>query len=237
MKVLGLIPARGGSKGVPNKNIKLLGEKPLIAYSIASAKAAASLAQTIVSTDSEAIFSVAAQYGVQPPFLRPEALARDHSTSLEVVQHALSFYEDQGVFFDAVCLLQPTSPFREKGFIDRAIQVFAASGADSLVSVLPVPHEYNPHWVFEPGADGFLTIATGDEKIIPRRQALPAAFHRDGSVYISKAEVIKNGSLFGKRIAYCENDPALYVNIDTPKDWATAETMACDHKIIALLDL
>lgn len=237
MKILGLIPARGGSKGVPNKNIKLLAGKPLIAHTIASAKASSALAQTIVSTDSESIAAVASEFGLQPPFLRPGSLAQDHSTSLEVVQHALSFYEDQGVFFDAVCLLQPTSPFRETGFIDRAIEAFITSGADSLVSVLPVPHEYNPHWVFEPGPDGLLHIATGDEKIIPRRQALPPAFHRDGSVYIAKAEVVKNGSLFGRRIAYCESNPALYVNIDTPNDWAMAETMACDHKIIALLDL
>lgn len=236
MKILGLIPARGGSKGVPNKNIKLLGDRPLIAYTIASAKAAAALSQTTVSTDSEAIFNIAAAYGLQPPFLRPEALAQDHSTSLEVVQHALSFYEDQGVFFDAVCLLQPTSPFREKGFVDRAIQTFIASGADSLVSVLPVPHQYNPHWVFEPGAHGLLRIATGDEKIIPRRQALPPAFHRDGSVYITKTAVIKSGSLYGSQLAYCESNPELYVNIDTPDDWSTAEDMANDPNLIALLD-
>ena len=236
MRILGLIPARGGSKGVPNKNIKLLGDKPLIAYTIASAKAASMLAETIVSTDSEAIFAIAAQYGLQPPFLRPESLAQDHSTSLEVVQHALLFYNDQDIFFDAVCLLQPTSPFRERGFVDRAIQTFVASGADSLVSVLPVPHQYNPHWVFEPGADGLLKIATGDQKIIPRRQALPHAFHRDGSVYITKTDVIKNGSLYGSRLAYCESNPKLYVNIDTPDDWSTAEHMASAPNLIALLD-
>ena len=91
-------------------------------------------------------------------------------------------------------MLQPTTPFRAKGFIDEAIQKFRTSGADSLVSVLPIPHEYNPHWAFEEGQSGFLQIATGESQIIPRRQELPKAFHRDGSIYLTKTEIAKAGS-------------------------------------------
>ena len=223
MKILGLIPARGGSKGVPKKNIKLLGKKPLIEYTLDDAKNSKLITKIVVSTDDEEIAIAAEISGFQPPFLRPTELAQDTSTSLEVVQHAIAFFESQNIFFDAVCLLQPTSPFREKGIIDKAIEKFISSNADSLVSVLPIPHEHNPHWAFEENELGLLKIATGEDKIIPRRQELPKSFHRDGSIYITKTAVIKNGSLYGNSIAYIESNPDFHVNIDTLKDWEKAE--------------
>jgi len=225
ISILALIPARGGSKGVPKKNIKLLGKMPLLDYTIHSAKESHLLTQIVISTDDEEIAIAAEVAGYKPPFVRPAEFAQDTSTSLEVVQHAVAFFESQGIFFDAVCLLQPTNPFREKGFIDKAIEKFISSGADSLVSVLEIPHEYNPHWAFEEARNGLLKIATGDKEIIPRRQDLPKAFHRDGSVYITKTEVVKSGSLYGKSIAYIESNPQFHVNIDTMKDWETAERL------------
>ena len=225
MKILGIIPARGGSKGVPRKNIKLLGKKPLIEYTIHAAKESQLLSDIVVSTDDEEIAIAAEVFGCKPPFVRPTELAQDTSTSIEVVQHALDFFEKQGVFYDAVCLLQPTSPFRENGFIDAAIQQFIAKQSDCLISVLPVPHEYNPHWTFEETPNGLLKVATGDVKIIARRQDLPKAFHRDGSVYITKTAVIKSGSFFGESVAYRESNPDFYVNIDTMEDWKRAEEL------------
>jgi CMP-N,N'-diacetyllegionaminic acid synthase len=225
MKILGLIPARGGSKGVPKKNIKLLGRLPLIEYTINSAKESSLLTQVIVSTDDEEIAIAAEVSGCKPPFIRPSEFAQDTSSSLEVVQHAIAFFEAQNIFFDACCLLQPTNPFREKGFIDMAIEKFKSSKADSLVSVLEIPHEYNPHWAFEEASNGLLKIATGGLQIIPRRQDLPKAFHRDGSVYITKTEVVKSGSLYGNSIAYIESNPQFHVNIDTMKDWEKAEKL------------
>ena len=225
MKILAIIPARGGSKGVPKKNIKLLGKKPLLEYTIDAAKNSKLLTQIIVSTDDEKIANAAEIAGCKPPFLRPTELSQDTSTSLEVVQHTISYFEKKGVFFDAVCILQPTTPFREKGSIDIAIEKFISSNADCLVSVLPIPNEYNPHWAFEQTENGLLKIATGDEQIIPRRQELPKAFHRDGSIYITKTEVIKKGSLYGKSIAYMESNPQFHVNIDTMKDWEMAEKL------------
>ena len=156
ISILALIPARGGSKGVPRKNIKLLGNIPLIEYTIHSAKESKLLTQIVVSTEDQEIAIAAEIYGCKPPFIRPSDLAQDKSTSLEVVQHSIAFFESQNVFFDAVCLLQPTSPFRERGFIDKAIQKFIESNADSLVSVLPIPNEYNPHWAFEENENGLL---------------------------------------------------------------------------------
>lgn len=224
MRILAIIPARGGSKGVPKKNIKLLGKKPLIEYTINDAKNSKLLTEIVVSTDNAEIAIEAEIAGCKPPFIRPVDIAQDKSTSLEVVQHALAFFEKQNIFFDAICLLQPTNPFRDAGFIDKAIEKFINSKADSLVSVLPVPHEYNPHWAFEE-ENGLLKIVTGEQDIITRRQELPNAFHRDGCIYITKVEVVKSGSLYGKSIAYIESNPELYVNIDTMQDWNKAEEM------------
>ena len=222
MRILSIIPARGGSKGVPGKNIKLLGDLPLLAYTAQSALASKLLTKVILSTDCPSIAAVAKQCAIEVPFLRPETLAADTASSIAVVQHAVSYLENQGEFFDAVCLLQPTSPFRPKGFIDKAIQKFIQDGADALVSVLPVPHEFNPHWVFEPNEKGLLQIATGDKEIIKRRQDLPQAFFRDGSIYITKTSVIKEGSFYGTELSYLENHPDFYVNIDTLEDWEKA---------------
>jgi CMP-N,N'-diacetyllegionaminic acid synthase len=121
--------------------------------------------------------------------------------------------------------LQPTTPFREKGFIDAAIQKFIAAKSDSLISVLEIPHEYNPHWAFEESQNGMLKIATNDTTIIGRRQDLPKAYFRDGSVYITKTSVIKKGTFFGNSIAYIESNPTFHVNIDTMQDWAKAEKL------------
>jgi N-acylneuraminate cytidylyltransferase len=144
-----------------------------------------------------------------------------------VIKHALDYFDSIGEWYDNICLLQPTCPFREEGFIDKCIEQFVGSGADSLVSVRRVPHEYNPHWVFEPSADGFLNIATGEQKIIPSRQMLPEAYIRDGSVYLFKADNVRNlNNMYGNKITYLESTTPWHVNIDTPADWQQAERMA-----------
>jgi CMP-N,N'-diacetyllegionaminic acid synthase len=222
MRILGIITARGGSKGVPGKNIKLLGDLPLLAYTALAALDSKSLCKVILSSDCSSIAAVAQKYAIEVPFLRPETLATDTASSIDVVNHAVSYLENQGDFYDAVCILQPTSPFRSKGFIDLAIQKFIADDADALVSVLPVPHEFNPHWVFEPNHEGYLKLATGEDTIIKRRQDLPLAYFRDGSIYITKTAIVKSGSFYGTKLSYLENNPDLYVNIDTPEDWEKA---------------
>jgi CMP-N,N'-diacetyllegionaminic acid synthase len=222
MRILGIIPARGGSKGVPGKNIKLLGGLPLIAYTSNAANDSKYLNKTIISTDDLNIAEVAKQFQIEVPFIRPTLLATDTASSIQVVQHVVTYLESQEEYYDAICLLQPTSPFRKKGFIDKAIEKFINEAADALVSVLPVPHEFNPHWVFESNNKGFLHLATGDTEIIKRRQDLPPAYFRDGSIYITKTTVIKNGSFYGNKLSYIENDADFYVNVDTLKDWDKA---------------
>ena len=147
MRVLGLIPARGGSKGVPGKNIKLLGGHPLLDYTARAALASRCLARVILSTDDEAIAAVGRSAGIEVPFLRPGELATDQAPTLPVIQHAVRYLEGQGDSFDAICLLQPTNPFRRPEDIDACIDLLEARKADAVVSVLPVPAEFNPHWV------------------------------------------------------------------------------------------
>jgi CMP-N-acetylneuraminic acid synthetase len=226
MRILALIPARGGSKGVPGKNIKILGGKPLLAYTSEVALHSSFLTTVVLSSDDAQIITVAEGLGITVPFVRPAAFAQDDTPTIAVIVHALKWFETQKIFFDAVCLLQVTSPFRTVAFLDAAIEKFIASGCDSLVSVQQVPHEYNPHWTFEANAEGHLKIATGEAEIISRRQALPVAYHRDGSIYITKAEILlRDHSLYGKTTAFIESDAASYVNIDTLADWDKAATM------------
>lgn len=224
MRILGLIPARGGSKGIPGKNIKPLAGKPLVEYTLASVRESKRLIHTIVSTDDVEIAATCKSLGVPVPFLRPKNLSTDKTPTLPVIKHALDFYALQGEIFDAVCLLQVTSPFRELGLIDRAIEKFIETGTDSLISVLHVPHEYNAHWQFEQAVDGHLKITTGEKEIITRRQELPKTFIRDGAIYITKTTIIQEqNSLYGKSLSYIENQSGIHVNLDTLEDWQKAE--------------
>lgn len=223
MRILGIIPARGGSKGIPGKNIKKLGGKPLLGYTIDSVVDSKLLTKCILSSDSEEIIRTGKQLGVEASFIRPSEFSKDETPSIDVVKHALTFFNASNEYFDAVCLLQPTTPFRSKGLIDDAIRKFESGSYDSLVSVREVPHEFNPHWTFEEN-NGRLQIATGEKKIISRRQELPKAFHRDGAVYLTKTEVIlEQNSLYGDTIGYVENSGSDYVNLDTEADWEKAE--------------
>jgi len=203
----------------------MLAGKPLLQYTADAAKAATLLSRVVLSSDDDAIIGVARNCGIDVPFKRPAHLATDGAPTLPAIQHAVQYLEEkEGEVYDAVCLLQPTSPMRPQGLIDACIRHFISTGADSLVTVVPVPHEYNPHWVFEPNALGFLKIATGEEKIITRRQELPPAYIRDGCVYITNTSVLmQENSLYGSRIAWYQTNPEHQVNIDSPADWALAE--------------
>jgi CMP-N,N'-diacetyllegionaminic acid synthase len=224
MRVLGIVTARGGSKGVPGKNIRPLGGKPLIAWTADAARGATRLARTILSTDDPAIADAGRACGLDVPFMRPAELATDAAPTLPVLQHAVAALEAGGERYDAICLLQPTNPFRTSALIDACIDRLATTGADCVVTTLPVPAEYNPHWVYFANGDGELRAALGGEPIT-RRQALPPAVHREGSVYVTRRDVLVGGSLYGTRVVGVEVAAADHVNIDTPDDWAQAEAL------------
>jgi CMP-N,N'-diacetyllegionaminic acid synthase len=225
-RVLGLVPARAGSKGVPGKNLRLLGAKPLLQYTTEAALGCRLLTRVVLSTEDERIAALGRQCGLDVPFLRPAALAEDDTPMLPVVQHALRALEAMGDRYDAVCLLQPTSPLRTAEDIDGCIELLFSSGADAVVTTLPVPPEHNPHWVYLPDDTGTLRLSTGARTPIPSRQQLPDAVHREGSVYVTRTHVVlEQDSLYGDRLVGYPMTPARSVNIDDPEDWARAEQM------------
>ncbi len=226
MNVLGIIPARGGSKGVPRKNIRELLGKPLLAYTVECALKSTRLSCVVLSTDDKEIAAIGRGLGADVPFLRPAELADDAAPTYPVVMHAVQYLEGHGRSFDAVCLLQPTNPLRQPADIDACIELLENTGADSVISVLPVPHQYNPRWVYLKNGEGDLVLSTGESAPIARRQDLPAAFHRDGSVYVTRTEALRrDGNLYGTHVRGYLIDRERSVNIDTPEDWDIAERM------------
>jgi CMP-N-acetylneuraminic acid synthetase len=226
MRVLGLVPARSGSKGVDRKNIKLLGGKPLLQYTAEAALAARTLTRIVLSTDAAEIAEVGQQCGLEVPFLRPPELARDETPMLPVVQHALNWLSCRGDSFDAVCLLQPTNPFRSPEDIDGCVDLLAASDADSVVTIRHVPDEYNPYWVYLIGDEGSLKLFSGATEPLSRRQVLPSAYYRDGSVYVTRTAVLVTGnSLYGDRMLGYPMTGDRAVNIDNVEDWIEAERL------------
>ena len=180
----------------------------------------------VLSTDDPEIAEIGRRCGLELPFMRPEELARDETPMIPVVQHALQALEVTDGEYDAVCLLQPTCPLRGGEEIDACIDLLEESGADTVITVLHVPEEYNPHWVYFADASGALRLSTGEATPIARRQELPAAFHRDGAVYVARREVIvQRGSLFGDRVLGHVAERPHTVNIDGPADWRSAEQL------------
>lgn len=180
--LLGLIPARGGSKGIPRKNIRDVCGKPLLAYSIEASQEAASVDRTIVSTDDEEIAQVAREYGADVPFRRPDELATDTAPTEPVIEHALEFFSDErDGSFETVAVLQPTSPLREADHIDAAISKFEDTGADSLVSVF---EDVSYRW--EQTDNGARRKNyTGGRK---RRQEKEPEYVENGAIYLAKSE-------------------------------------------------
>jgi CMP-N,N'-diacetyllegionaminic acid synthase len=223
-KILGLIPARAGSEGIPGKHLKLLGGKPLIQYTIESALQSRYIANIALSTDCLEIIDFVNQYEkIEIPFLRPEHLSLADTPTLPVIQHVFKHFEDSGQQFDFVCLLQATTPFRCGKLIDSAIKFLLASGGESLVTVRETPLKFHPCWSFEMKADGTLTRLIPANEIIRRRQELPPTVYRDGQIYIMSAKMIKSGYLINDGTIGFLNDCGTDVNIDTAADWEQAE--------------
>ncbi len=188
-RVLGLITARGGSKGLPGKNIRPLCGKPLIAWTIDAARAAKTLDAVVVSTDSEDIAAVARAHGAEVPFLRPEALASDGASSIDVVEHAVKFLAAAGRSFDLLVLLEPTSPLREASDIDEGLAQMIAQNADSTVSVCRAETEH-PAFMFKHGAAGRLESAMPGGFKVLRRQDLEPMFFLEGTLYASRIDTL-----------------------------------------------
>lgn len=184
--ILAIIPARGGSKGIPRKNIKLLAEKPLIAWTIEEAKKSKYIDRLILSSEDEEIIRVAKEYGCEVPFIRPKELALDDTPGIEPVIHAINTLPEK---YDYVCLLQPTSPLRKVEDIDGCIEKCIKNNADSCVSVTEV--DQHPYWMYEINNEEKLKPLFIDNNIA-RRQDLPKIYILNGAVYLAKTNQILN---------------------------------------------
>ncbi len=223
MKTLFLITARGGSKGILRKNIKQLGGKPLIAYSIDIARKFVSDEFICVSTDSDEIINVVENYGLKVPFKRPDELAKDVSGSYEVILHAFNWYKNNGITFKSIVLLQPTSPFRTKKNVEDALDLFSSNDLDMVVSVLK--SKANPYYnLFEEDENGYL--AKSKKSNYTRRQDCPDVYEYNGAVYVFNVDSLneKNINQFAKvkKIVMAEEES---LDIDTPLDWEIAELL------------
>ncbi len=226
MKALFLIPARGGSKGIPYKNIKLLNGRPLIAYTVDVARQMAHTEQDVcVSTDDVSIAGVVESLGIGVPFLRPKELASDYAGSYDVILHAINFYEKQGRAYDVVVLLQPTSPFRKVQHVREAMALFErCENIEMVVSVKAASS--NPYYdCYEESSDGFLHISKGDGRIT-RRQDAPSVWEYNGAIYVLSVAALKQHDMadFTRIVPYVMDDRHS-VDIDTPLDWEIAELL------------
>ena len=223
-RVLGIIPARGGSKGIVRKTVRSLGGKPLLAYTARVARKSRFLSRVVLSTENPEIAEIARAEGLDVPFLRPVELAEDSTPMIEVILHCMGWVQQQGEEYEAVCLLQPTSPLRSAESIDRCISELWSQDADCVVSVRPVPAEYNPHWVYFAGPDGVLRLSTGENEPIAARQQLPPAYYRDGSVFVAKTQgVLARRSLYGERTIGVISPEAEACDLDTEEQWEALE--------------
>jgi len=229
LDLLFLIPARGGSKGIPKKNIAEVGGRPLIAWSIEAGLGTRHRGRVIVSTDSAEIADVARGCSAEVPFMRPAELANDDATSLDMALHSLQWLEKNGHYRPAyLVLLQPTSPLREPGDIDAAIEIAMVKDADAVVSVSPASS--HPYWTKTLASDGQLQDFMPPPKPSMRRQELPEVFALNGAIFLIRPEV-----LIAKKTWYPEGTygyvmpPERALDIDTPWDLRLADLVMRDR--------
>lgn len=229
MRPLIIIPARGGSKGIPHKNIKELGGKPLICYAIDAARKFTTDDNICVSTDDDAIIKVVEDYGLHVPFKRPEYLATDHAGTNGVLLHALNFYEEKGNVYDVVILLQATSPFRRTEDVAEAAKLYDES-IDMVTSVMPA--KCNPYYDgFEDDENGLLVISKGNGTI-ERRQDAPRVWQQNGAVYVINPAQLKAKGLAGMtKIRKYVMDELHSLDLDNMLDWKIAEIMLKDNLV------
>lgn len=220
--MLAVIPARGGSKGVPNKNIKELGSKPLIAYTIEAAKESGIFEKIVVSTDSETIAEIAIKYGAEVPFIRPAEISGDLVSSDDVIIHAINYFKGLGVEYEEVCKLQPTSPLRNSKHIVEAYKLLREKNANYLVSVCECEH--SPLW------SGVLDEDLKMDNFVPEyvkracRQELPTYYRLNGAIYMGKTtEFLKEKTFLGGNcVAYIMNQEDS-IDIDSNIDFELAK--------------
>jgi CMP-N,N'-diacetyllegionaminic acid synthase len=218
MSLLAIIPARGGSKGIPRKNIKSLAGKPLIGWTIDVAKQASCIDRIVVTTENEEIAAVARELGAEVPFMRPTELATDETPGIAPVLHALKQLPD----YEWVLLLQPTSPLRTHTDIEAIWQLCQSSAAPSAVSITEASK--HPYWMYAQDDQARLQPFISGRPDITRRQDLPAAYALNGALYLAKTEwLFQQGSFVGPETVGYVMSPERSADLDTEQDWRWVE--------------
>lgn len=224
-KILGIIPARGGSKGVPDKNLKELAGKPLLAYSAEVAHTSGLIDRLVLSTDSEEIAQLGRSLDIEVPFMRPTELAQDDTAMLPVLQHTVKKLEEEGWMADIIVLLQPTSPLRKARHISAAVEKLQAEACDSVVSVVEIPELFAPQKALR-AQNGYLKFWLPEGKSITRRQQLEPAYAREGTVYVFWRDVLmEQNSIYGEKCLALILSAEESMNLDDREDWQRAEEM------------
>ncbi|APG23789.1 acylneuraminate cytidylyltransferase family protein [Syntrophotalea acetylenica] len=228
-RILALIPARGGSKGLPGKNIRELAGRPLLAWSIEAARQSRYVDVVALSTDSRDIAEVAEAEGVPVPFLRPAHLATDSASSFDALVHALDWYAGNGERFDLVVWLQPTSPLRTAADIDQAIELYFEKQADAIVSVCETDH--HPWWSNTLSADGNMAGFLRHEVLNTNRQELPVYYRLNGAIYLGAPELLREQrSFFGRATYAYVMSRERSVDIDDLIDFRLAECLILENE-------
>jgi CMP-N,N'-diacetyllegionaminic acid synthase len=226
MNIVAMIPARGGSKGIKDKNITLVAGKPLIVHTFEAAKASKKLSRVIFSTDSPRFREIALENGIEAPFLRPPELAVDTTCVVDVMAHCVKWLKDnEGYRVDQLVTLYPTSPLRRGAQIDEALDAFSKSDSDCLVSVSMQKH--HPYWSLDVDEKGHLSHYFGKEHIFYRRQDMPRTYEQNGAIYISPPENIKKmdrRSMTENTLAFVMDEQSS-LNIDDPLDLVLANAL------------
>lgn len=226
-RYLGIIPARGGSKRVPGKNLHPLGGKPLLAHTIEAAQGARCLCHVVVSTDNPEIAQYASSLGIDTQGLRPAEIAQDASLMIETLQYALARHEAVHPSADAVVLLQPTSPFRLAAHIDGAIALYEQGAADTVVAVRRARE--HPYWSWQDGTNGIKPFFSYAEMSMDRKD-LPTAYIENGAVFVIEKSLVMQGKIYGDRVMGYVMDEIASIDIDTPEDVMWAEFLICRRK-------
>lgn len=225
LRVLGLVPARGGSKGVPGKNARPLAGLPPLARAIRCGQLSGVLDRIVVSTDDAALAELARAAGALVPALRPPELAADESPMIDAVLHMLEVLRGEGYEPEAVALLQPTSPLRTPEHVRAAVSLLGPE-AESVCSVTEVPRELCPHYVMRLTESGYLDYFLPEGRRYKRRQDVPAAFRRDGTIFLTRTGVLREArDFYGERCVPMVVPGEQSLSIDTPDQWAEAEAV------------
>jgi len=229
-EVLGIIPARGGSKGIPDKHTRKLAGQSILAYAAKSARESGVIDRLVLSSNDADIIAEAQAQGIEVPFTRPDELAQDDTPMLPVLQHAVEQLEATGWQPEIIVLLQATAPLRKPEHIRDAVAQLRESQADSVVSVLETPHLFAPQKALRMGAEG-LEFWLDDGQQITRRQQLETSYAREGTVYAFwRNTLIEKNSIYGDRCLPLVLPPEESLTLDTETDWREAERILSERK-------